>query len=236
MFWRWLQMVSLLMATGAAVRGQSGVLRARSAAELVNGYELRSGGRLFRKTRTMGAAVFVTQIPLETAGDGARLVGVFDFDGDGQEEVFLSWTKSPDDTFVHHFQVYRIHGQEAVLLGHFEFEGGPVARIAFYQPQGTADTPKTIFEVMGGAKWGTWYLLSPDGKSTRELGRGSNYEFIDLEKNGVYSLIAYKERPFEPVCTVLGYMGLNPGLYPEVSRKDGAGYTKGLAARRLVAI
>jgi hypothetical protein len=133
---------------------------------------------------------------------------------------------SPNNTFVHHFQVYRIHGQGAVPLGHFVFEGGPFARIAFYQPRGTADTPKTIFDVMGGAKWGTWYLLSPDGKSTQKIGSGPEYQFIDLEKNGVYNLIGYKERSFEPVCTAFGYMGLNPGLYPEVFRKEGAGYTQ----------
>jgi len=72
--------------------------------------------------------------------------------------------------------------------------------------------------------WGTWYQLSRDGKSTQELGSGTDYRFIDLEKNGIYDLVAYKERPFEPVCTVFGYMSGTPGLYPEIFRKEGIGY------------
>ena len=224
MFFRSLHLVSLLLALGSALRGQSGELPARRDGELLNGSELRSGGRLFRQTTDMRSGVFVAQLPLKTVAEGARLVGVFDFDRDGQQEVFLTWMTSPNNTFVHHFQVYRLQRQDAVLLGQFEFEGGPIARIAFYQPQGDADTPKTVFDVMGGAMWGTWYLLSPDGKSTQELGSGTDYHFIDLEKNGIYSLVAYKERPFEPVCTVFGYMSGTPGLYPEIFRKEGATY------------
>ena len=113
-----------------------------------------------------------------------------------------------------------------MLLGQFVFEGGPIANIAFYQPPGTADIPKTVFEVMGGAKWSTWYLLGPDGRSTHKLGSGTDYHFIDLEKNGIYNLVANKERPFEPVCKVFGYMSLNPGLYPEIFRKEGSGYAR----------
>jgi hypothetical protein len=226
MFFRSLQIVSLLPALGSVVQGQSAELHARRDKELLNGYELRTGGRLFRKTTAMRSAVFVAQLSLKTVGKGATLVGVFDFDGDGYQEVFLAWTTSKNYPFVHHFQVYRIQGQDASLLGQFVFEGGPFANIAFYQPQGTADTSKTVFEVMGGAKWGTWYLLSPDGKSTQELGSGTDYHFIDLDKSGIYSLVTYKERPFEPVCTVFGYMSLNPGLFPEVFGKGGTGYTQ----------
>jgi hypothetical protein len=113
-----------------------------------------------------------------------------------------------------------------LLVGQFVFQGGPYAGIAYYKPQGTADTPKTVFEVMGGAKWSTWYLLGIDGKSTQKLGSGSNYQFIDLEKNGTYNLVVYGERPFEPVCGFFGYMSLNPGLFPIIFRKESSGYTK----------
>jgi hypothetical protein len=224
MWFRPIRIVSVLLTLGAALMGQSGELRVRSGDELLNGYELRTGGQLFRQTTAMRPAVFVAQLPLKTLGKEARLVGVFDFDGDGQQEAFLTWMTSPNNTFVHHFQVYRIQRQDAVLLGQFAFEGAPMARIAFYPPQGTADTPKVVFDVMGGAMWGTWYQLSRDGKSTQELGSGTDYRFIDLEKNGIYDLVAYKERPFEPVCTVFGYMSGTPGLYPEIFRKEGIGY------------
>ena len=226
MFFRWLEAVSLLPVLGSLLMGQSGEPRVKRGRELLNGYELRTAGRLFRQTTAMPSAVFVAQLPLTIIGEGAKLDGVFDFDGDGQQEVFLTWKTSANYTFVHHFQVYRILGQGAVLLGQFSFEGGPFANVAFHQPQGDADTPKTVFEVMGGAKWSTWYLLVPDGKSTQELGSGTNYQFIDLEKTGVYNLVVYKERPFEPVCPTFAYMGLNPGLYPEIFRKEGAGYTQ----------
>jgi hypothetical protein len=219
-------MVSLLLLPGSVLMGQSGELQARGEGELLNGYELRTGGKLFRQSTAMRPAVFVAQLPLKTVVKEARLAGVFDFDGDGQPEVFLTWRTSPNNTFIHHFQVYRMNGQDAALLGQFAFEGGPMARIAFYQPQGTADTPKVVFDVMGGAMWGTWYLLSLDGKSTQKLGSGTGYHFIDLEKNGIYNLVAYQERPFEPICTAFGYMSGNPGLYPEIFRKKGTGYTQ----------
>jgi hypothetical protein len=206
--------------------GQSGELPARRDEQLLNGYELRTGGKLFRRTTAMRSAVFVAQLPLTTINKEAKLAGVFDFDGDGQQEAFLAWMTSENNAFVHHFQVYRIQGQGAVLLGQFTFEGGPLARLTFYQPQGTADSPKTIFDVMGGAMWGTWYLLSPDGKSTQALGSGTDYHFIDLEKDGIYNLVAYKERPFELVCSVFGFMSGSPGLFPDIFRKEGAGYTQ----------
>ena len=225
MVFRSLRMISLL-AVASVLMGQSGELRPQSGEELYRGYELRSGGRLFRKGKATGSAVLAAQLPLQTVVKQARLVGVFDFDGDGQKEVFLTWMTSPNDPFVHHFQVYRIQGQEAVLLGQFAFEGGPSAGITFYKPPGTADTPKTIFGVMGGSKWSTYYLLGPDGKSTQELGNGPDCKFIDLEKTGIYDLVVYKERPFEPVCGFFGYMSLDPGLFPEVSRKQGTGYSR----------
>jgi hypothetical protein len=226
MFFRSIQMISLLLVPGSVLLGQSGELRPRGEAELLNGYELRTGGRLFRQTTVMRSALFVAQLPRKTVGERTRLAGVFDFDGDGRQEVFLTWMTSDHGAFVHHFQAYRIQGQSAVLLGQFEFKGGPSARIAFYQPQGASDTPKTIFEVMGGAMWGTWYLLGPDGKSTQELGSGTDYHFIDMEKTGTYNLVTNKERPFEPVCNIFGYMSGNPGLYPEVFRKEGTGYAR----------
>ncbi len=224
MFFRSLEMVLLLFLPGFALMGQSGELQARGEKELLNGYELRTGGRLFRRTTAVPSGVFVTQLPSKNVGAGAKLAGVFDFDGDGQPEVFLTWMVSENSTFVHHFQVYRIQGQDAALLGQFAFEGGPMASVTFYPRQGASDTPKTVFDVMGGAMWGTWYLLSADGKSTQELGSGTDYQFIDLERNGIYNLVAYKERPFEPVCTAFGYMSGSPGLYPEIFRKEGTGY------------
>jgi hypothetical protein len=225
MFFRSPQTISQFLMLCSVLLGQSGELPARRGEELLNGYELRTGGKLFRKATARQSAMFVAQLPLKTVSKPTRLLGVFDYDGDGQQEVFLGWTTSQKDDSVHHFQVYRIQGQDTVFLGQFAFEGGPISSIAFYKPPGTEDTPKTVFEVMGGAKWGTYYLLGPDGKGTQALGSGTNYHFIDLEKNGIYDLVVYEERPFEPVCP-FGYMSLNPGLFPTIFRKEGPGYAK----------
>jgi hypothetical protein len=223
---RSLRIIALLTVLGPAIMAQPGELRARTGGEVLNGYEIRTGGKLFRRTAATPSGVFVAQLPLRSAGKGAKLAGVFDFDGDGRQEVFLQWMTSAKYPFVHHFEVCRIDGQKAVLIGQFAFEGAPQAGIAFYRPPSAADTPKTVFEVTGGAKWSSWYLLSPDGKDAPKVGDGAGYQFIDLEKTGIYDLVVYKERPFEPVCGFFGYMSLDPGLYPIVFRKNGTGYAK----------
>jgi hypothetical protein len=202
-----------------------GVREARRGEQLYHGYELRPRGRLFQKPTVTRPAALVAQLPLAKLSPRSRLAGVFDFDGDGQQEVFLEWRTSAEASFVHHFQVYRIQSKDAVFLGQFSFEGG-YAGIAFYESPGRAEPPKTVFEVMGGAKWGTFYLLGPNGQSAPKIGSGTNYEFMDLEKNGVDNLILYGERPFEPVCTVFGFQSLSPGLFPTVFRRDGFGYAK----------
>jgi hypothetical protein len=216
----------LVLSLELAAQRPPGVLEAKRGEQLYEGYELRTRGRLFQKSTVTRPAALVAQLPVDKLSARSRLVGVFDFDGDGQQEVFLGWRTSPEAPFVHHFQVYRIQSKGAVFLGQFSFEGGPVAGIAFYESRGRADTPKTVFEVMGGAKWGTFYLLGPNGQSAPKIGSGTNYEFTDLEKNGVYNLILYGERPFEPVCTVFGFQSLSPGLFPTVFRRDGFGYVK----------
>ena len=73
-------------------------------------------------------------------------------------------------------------------------------------------------------------------RSAQKLGSGADYQFIDLEKTGIYNLVVYKERPFEPVCTVFGYMSLNPGLYPEIFPQEWHRLYTDLAARRLVTL
>lgn len=159
------------------------------------------------------------RLPLPALNKKASLAAVLDADDHGRRDIIFQWMTGASYPFLHHFQVYRTSGRDSALLGEFTFEGGPNAGIAYYQPN-------TVFEIMGGAKWSTWYLLAPDGKSTRKLGDGSDYRFIDLENNGTYDLVVYKERPFEPVCSQLSYMSLNPGLYPIVFRKQGDSYSK----------
>ena len=144
----------LVLSVELAAQRSPGVLEARRGEQLHHGYELRTRGRLFQKSTVTRSAALVAQLPVDKLSPRSRLVGVFDFDGDGQQEVFLGWRTSPEAPFVHHFQVYRIQSKGAVFLGQFSFEGGPYAGIAFYESPGRADTPKTVFEVMGGAKWG----------------------------------------------------------------------------------
>ena len=218
--------IALVGTLASLLMGQPREVRAKRGNELFQGYDLRTGGRLFRKATERQSELFFAQLPVRNLNHHAKLAGVFDFDGDGQPEVFLEWTISLHETFVHHFQVYRIAGAQVLLIGRFAFEGGPFARIAFYEPKSTGGTPKTIFEVMGGTMWSTWYLLAPDGKTTQKLGSGTGYKFLDLEKNGTYNLVIYGERPFEPICPSFSYMSGNAGLSPAVLRKDAGGYTK----------
>lgn len=207
-----------LILSGTA-RAQPVELQAHRGQELLQGYELQPGGQLVRPDAA-------ARLSLPNPNKNANLAAVIDLDSSSRQEVILQWKTGANYPFAHHFQVYRTSGHDAALLHELTFEGGPTAGIAYYKPTGNADTPKTVFEIMGGAKWSTWYLLAPDGKSTRKLGDGSDYGFIDFENHGTYNLVVYKERPLEPVCGQLSFMSLNPGLYPIVLRKQGDSYSQ----------
>jgi hypothetical protein len=99
----------------------------------------------------------------------------------------------------------------------------PVWESAFSKPPDARDIPAVLIDIQGGAYWGTTYILAPDRQSAIKLFSSSDYEFADLDRDGVYELIAWNRRPFDVRCN-FGIFEVR--FYPEVFVRAGASYQK----------
>jgi len=96
-------------------------------------FELNAAGEVSEQHRTqedLRAHVLFT-LPPATMAYHPGLLGAFDFDGDGTEEIFLKWVKTetlhqpqPPDTYQiyrsYHYQIYRKGDAGYGLMGDFE--------------------------------------------------------------------------------------------------------------------
>jgi len=139
-------------------------------------------------------------------------------------ELFLGWVdlESQPGNFEHHIEVFRgRRGTQAAFVHDITLYGGPGMQVSFFQPSDASDDPAVLIDIQGGAYWGTTYILAPDRQSAMKLFTSSDYEFADLDRNGVYELIAWNRRPFDVRCRC-GIVGVR--FYPEVFVRAGAGY------------
>jgi hypothetical protein len=137
-------------------------------------------------------------------------------------ELFLGWVDP--DHFEHHIEVFRGgRGSNAVLVHDFMLLGGPGGGISFFQPPDGRDAETVLVDIQGGAYWSTTYLLAPDGQSVEKLFDAVDYQFVDLDRDGVYELIAWNRRPFDMRCN-FGIFGVR--IYPEIFLRSGASYHK----------
>jgi hypothetical protein len=145
---------------------------------------------------------------------------------DAEVEVFLAWVAKeevPDILFQSHVEVFRgRRGAEATLVHDFMFVGVH-AEVSFFEPPDARQPPVTLIDIVGGATWTTTYLLSPDRTSADELFTSSDWEFADLDRDGVYEPIAWRRRPFDVRCS-FGIFAVR--FYPQVFVRSGATYRK----------
>ncbi len=141
-------------------------------------------------------------------------------------ELFVGWVvpESQPEGIQHHIEIYRgRRGGEAAFVHDFILTGAPGAGVSFFQPPDDRDAPCVLIDIQGGAYWGSTYLLAPDRQSVEKLFESSDYEFSDLDRDGVYELIAWSRRPFDLRCR-FGIFWVR--FYPEVFVRSGASYQK----------
>jgi hypothetical protein len=141
-------------------------------------------------------------------------------------ELFLGWVdpESKSGDFEHHIEIFRgRRGSEAVLAHVLMLFGGPKGRVSFFQPPDARDAEAVLVDIQGGAYWGTTYLLAPDRQSVEKLFDAVDYQFADLDRDGIYELIAWNRRPFDMRCS-FGIFALR--VYPEIFIRSGASYRK----------
>ncbi|HEY6340243.1 MAG TPA: hypothetical protein VIY49_02020 [Bryobacteraceae bacterium] len=138
-------------------------------------------------------------------------------------EVFLAWNSPRDEGLVApHLEIFRgRRGAEAALVQEFTLDGGPFWHISFFQPPDARDTPKVLIDTFVGTTYWNTYLLAPDRQSVEMLFASSDYEFADLDRDGVYELIAWDGR-LSDSSWCLALFGF--ALYPRIFVRDGGGY------------
>lgn len=139
-------------------------------------------------------------------------------------ELFLGWVdlKSELGNFEHHIEIFRGgRGTQAALVRDLTLFGGPGMAVRFFQPPDARDAPAVLIDIQGGAYWGATYILAPDRQSAVKLFSSSDYEFADLDRDGIYELIAWNRRPFDVRC-MFGIFAVR--FYPEVFVRAGASY------------
>jgi hypothetical protein len=101
------------------------------------------------------------------------------------------------------------------LLHEFTLTGAQVKALSVCRPPKGPDTPKTVIDIQGGAYWGTTYLLMPDG-SPAKLFEASSYEFVDLNKDGIYELVSWDWHTPSLRCEI-SMFGAGPTIYAPVT-------------------
>jgi len=140
-------------------------------------------------------------------------------------EVFVDWmVYDAVRTCKHSIAIFRGQpGGAAVLVHDLALSGGPGSSIRFFQPPDPKVAPTAITNIMGETTWSTAYLLAPRRRSAEKLFTAYDYEFADLDSDGVYELIAWNRRPFDIRC---GFAIADVRFYPEVFVPSGSGYQR----------
>jgi hypothetical protein len=199
--------------TRAAVKGSQTVL----------GYRLSPDARMIVGAGSLSGQVLI-RLPSLHRKAVPQLLGMLQHSAD--VEVFLGWVdpESEPGNFEHHIEVFRgRRGTESPLVHDFTLFGGPGGDVSFFQPPDARDNPAVLIDIQGGSYWGTTYLLAPDRQSVDRLFDASDYEFADLDRDGVYELVAWNRRPFDVRCN-FGIFAVR--FYPEIFVRAGASYRK----------
>ena len=149
-------------------------------------------------------------------------------------EVFVDWmVYDAVRTCKHSIAIFRGQpGGAAVLVHDLALSGGPGSSIRFFQPPDPKVAPTAITNIMGETTWSTAYLLAPRRRSAEKLFTAYDYEFADLDSDGVYELIAWNRRPFDIRC---GFAIADVRFYPRGFCPLRIWLSKSVAAPRLAA-
>jgi hypothetical protein len=175
-------------------------------------YRVLEDGQIVRNSKIPGADDVILKLPAGKWHSGAKLLGLFDLDA-GKEEAVLGWDlEQPGGDWHHHFQVFTgQRPQEARLLREFTLTGAQVESVSFCRPPKVQDIPKIFIDIQGGAYWSTTYVLMQDG-SPEKLFDSSSYEFVDLNRDGVYELAAWDWHTPALRCD-MSMFGAGPKIY-----------------------
>jgi hypothetical protein len=166
------------------------------------------------------------KLRLDGAPPEAKLLGVFDWDGDGRDEVFAGWTvPGPSaDEKENHVVVLRAAAQGSIkLVQHVIIPGTELFELWFYRPRDRRDTPKVVALLQGGATWSTVCLLRPGVDRAEELFGPNDHEFADLNGDGISEAIAWNRRPEDDRCS-FGFFAVR--VYPQVYVETGKQFHK----------
>jgi hypothetical protein len=189
----------------------------------VKGYRLAPDGTTILKTSLSPDHVFL-RLPAMQRKAKPELLGMLQHGED--VEAFLDWMVYDDSagTCKHHIEIFQGKaGGTAVLVNDLPLSGGPGSNIRFFQPSDPKQSPTAIIDIMGTTDWSTAYLLAPDRSSANKLFTAYDYQFADLDRDGVYELIAWNRRPFDIRC---GFAIADAHFYPEVFVPSGTGYRR----------
>jgi hypothetical protein len=198
-------------------------IAALSGSETIVGHRLSPDGRTILGPDSSSDQVLIRLPPVRRKAV-PQLLGMLNHGAD--IELFMGWAdlESEPGNYEHHVEIFRgKRGTEAALVRDFTLYGGPGMLVNFFQPPDARDSPAVLIDIQGGAYWGTTYILAPDRQSVGKLFTSSDYEFADLDRDGVYELIAWNRRPFDVRC-MFGIFAVR--FYPEVFVRAGASYRK----------
>jgi hypothetical protein len=175
-------------------------------------YRLLEDGRIVPKGYTDGASGVILTLPAGKWHSGGKLLGVFDLDA-ADEEALIGWDlEQSQGDWQHHFQVFSGQRErEAKLLREFTLSGAEAERVMLCRPQKGPNTPTVFIDIEGGAYWGTTYVLMPDGFERRVFD-SSSFDFIDLNRDGVYQLVAWDWHTPALRCD-MSMFGAGPRIY-----------------------
>jgi hypothetical protein len=192
----------------------------RDASETTKPYRLDSNARAVR--RVAPPAVIVLRLPVRRRTAKPKLGAVLR--NGSAVEVFLTWIGGKEYPLEHHIEVYRgAAGADARLVHDFKLYGGPNTGMYIFEPPDERDRPSVLVGVMGGSYWGTTYVISPDRTAIQKIADGADYEFADLDEDGIYEFVSWNRRPDDVHCHVgIFYQR----YYPEVFLRSGWRFRK----------
>jgi hypothetical protein len=160
---------------------------------------------------------------------GAELLGVFDWDRDGRAEIFAGWirrfpgSKPWEDVENHVLVLSEEHGGQARVLKEYVIRDTTLTFVEFFAPPDRRDSVKVAVHMLGGAYWGKIYLLESDFAHPAHItprpgmNGADDFEFVDLNNDGVYEAVAWGRRPDDLRCN-FGMFGGR--LLPEILVRD----------------
>jgi hypothetical protein len=223
--WHWAARVFTFFTLGALGLSQISIYdqtpntrAAVEGSETVLGYLLSPDARMIRRVEPPSSQVFL-RLPSLHRKAVPQLLGILRHGAD--IETFLDWVNPDAEPYEHHIEIFRgRRGTMAAFVHDFTLIGG-IDRMSFFEPPDARDTPAVLIDVQGGSYWGTTYLIAPNRQSIDKLFDATDYEFTDLNRDGVYELIAWNRWPFDVRCNIAI---LSMRLYPEIFVRAGASY------------